>query len=41
MGMELSEFDIKYMSHKAIKGQVITNFVAEFNTPLQVREVEP
>ena len=27
--IELSEFDIKYHSHTAIKGQVVTEFIAE------------
>ena len=28
--IELSEFDIQYHPHIAIKGQVIANFIAEF-----------
>ena len=28
--IELSEFDIKYHSHTAIKGQVVADFIAEF-----------
>nr|XP_023888728.1 uncharacterized protein LOC112000793 [Quercus suber] len=29
--IELSEFDIQYRPHTTIKGQVVTNFIAEFN----------
>ena len=28
--IELSEFDIQYRPHNAIKGQVVTDFIAEF-----------
>ena len=28
--IELSEFDIQYRPHAAIKGQVLTDFIAEF-----------
>ena len=31
--MELSKFDIKYTSKAAIKGQVVSDFVAEFTEP--------
>ena len=28
--IELSEFDVQYRSHIAIKGQVVTDFITEF-----------
>ena len=28
--IELSEFDVKYHPHTAIKGQVVSDFIAEF-----------
>ena len=31
MPIELSEFDIQYHPHTAIKGQVVADFIAEFN----------
>ena len=30
LAIELSEFDIQYRPRSAIKGQVVTNFIAEF-----------
>ena len=37
-GTILRAFDIKYMSHTSIKGQVLANFVAEFTEP-QIEEL--
>ena len=38
MGSILGAFDIKYMSRTSIKGQVLTDLVAEFaKTPLEER----
>ncbi|XP_077226453.1 uncharacterized protein LOC143859723 [Tasmannia lanceolata] len=34
--VELSEFDIRYMSRPAIKAQVLADFVAEFTIPQQI-----
>ena len=34
--IELGEFDIKFMSRTTIKGQVVTDFVAEFSYPTKV-----
>ena len=31
LAIELSEFDIQYRPRSAIKGQVVTNFIAEFS----------
>ncbi|MCI64142.1 maturase K, partial [Trifolium medium] len=31
--LELSEFDIRYESRKALKAQVLTDFVAEMTSP--------
>ena len=37
-GMILGAFDIKYMPHTAVKGQVLANLVAKFaKTPLEER----
>ena len=32
MAIELSEFDVQYHPHTTIKGQVVTDFIAEFTS---------
>ena len=39
-GTILGAFDIKYMPHSSIKGQVLTNLVAEFSETLLEERVE-
>ena len=39
-GTILGAFDIKYMPHSSIKGQVLTNLVAEFSKTLLEERVE-
>ncbi|XP_042974620.1 uncharacterized protein LOC122306253 [Carya illinoinensis] len=39
--IELSEFDLEYESRKAVKGQALTNFVAEFLGFPQKETIEP
>ena len=40
MGYDLRAFDMKYMPHTSIKGQVLADLVAEFvESPLE-REIE-